>query len=610
MNAKKKLITMCAGLLATTMLLSACGSTPGGTSSSSTPSSESSSSTTSSTSSAAEEGMATDGIVFDDQGRFVKYDPPITLTTSMIVAAGDMFHDGCDAENNGWTQWMEEELGIKWELKWVAPDGETNTQKLDLAFASNDLPDAINDASVNQISKYAEAGKLTALDSFLEEAPPLVDFYVKDGLEMSVGAFWDPFTIDGKKYAMPWGLDSLSFWSVNFIRTDLLDTMGAEIPETISDLDALFAQYKEQYPNGHAMILDKNLTGMEIVTTAYEAYPNGWVEKDGKLENGAVQPEMKEALAKMAEWYQKGYIDPEFVVKDATKVNEDVVAGDFLMYNNGWTSIATPFTPMWNALPETTVEAIPFIKGDDGRCGIMKDTWWSGAGAISADCEHPEAFFYLFNDCLDSYYRNEEDLRQTMKDEYNYEFKYPVTEIQEPLNAGEVAEKYPNIGQPRQLYLYDYEVEGAGFMNDYYTRSWYGFTTKIPSLSNNDFGSMVEAYETGDTSGLTAEGENMYNEWNGTQENMLKTFDGIYNYWTGLMEDEETLHVNAYSGATVPTAIEKQSYLDKLKLETFTKIIMGTASIDSFGQFVEDWYANGGEQITQEVNEWYESNKK
>lgn len=194
MNAKKKLITMCAALLATTMLLSACGSTPGGTSSSSTPSSESSSSTTSSTSSAAEEGMATDGIVFDDQGRFVKYDPPITLTTSMIVAAGDMFHDGCDAENNGWTQWMEEELGIKWELKWVAPDGETNTQKLDLAFASNDLPDAINDASVNQISKYAEAGKLTALDSFLEEAPPLVDFYVKDGLEMSVGAFWDPFT--------------------------------------------------------------------------------------------------------------------------------------------------------------------------------------------------------------------------------------------------------------------------------------------------------------------------------------------------------------------------------------------------------------------------------
>ena len=77
------------------------------------------------------------------------------------------------------------------------------------------------------------------------------------------------------------------------------------------------------------------------------------------------------------------------------------------------------------------------------------------------------------------------------------------------------------------------------------------------------------------------------------------------------MEEEDgILHVNAFSGATPATAIEKQAYLDKLKLETFTKIIMGTQPADSFDQFVEDWYANGGEQITREVNEWYESNKK
>lgn len=602
MYEKRKLSAAVCALLASAMVLTACGQSQGGPS-------QASSSSAASTMPSAEEGK--EGIVFDEQGRFVKYDPPITLTSSMIVAAGDMFHEGCDAENNGWTQWMEEELGIKWELKWVAPDNTSNTQKLDLAFSSNDLPDAVNDVSVNQISKYAKAGKLTALDSFLEDAPPLVEYYVKDGVEMSVGAFWDPFTVDGKKYAMPWGLDSLSFWSVNFIRTDLLKELGAGTPETIGDLDRLFADYKASYPNGHALILDKNLTGMEVVTTAYEAYPNSWVMKDGKLENGAVQPEMKETLAKLAEWYQKGYIDPEFVVKDGAKVNEDVVAGNFLLYNNGWTSIATPFTPMWNALPDASVEAIPFIKGDDGRCGIMKDTWWGGCGAISADCRNPEAFFYLFNDCLDSYYRNEEELRETMKDEYGYEFKYPVTEIQEPLNAQEVSEKYPNIGQPRQLYLYEYEDEGAGFINDYYTRSWYGFTAKIPSLSNYDFGSMVEAYRTGDTSVLSAEGENMYNEWNGTQENMLKTFDGIYDYWSGLMEEEDgILHVNAFSGATPATAIEKQAYLDKLKLETFTKIIMGTQPADSFDQFVEDWYANGGEQITREVNEWYESNKK
>lgn len=32
-------------------------------------------------------------------------------------------------------------------------------------------------------------------------------------------------------------------------------------------------------------------------------------------------------------------------------------------------------------------------------------------------------------------------------------------------------------------------------------------------------------------------------------------------------------------------------------------------SIDAFDKFVEDWYAQGGDKITEEVNEWYQSVK-
>ena len=42
--------------------------------------------------------------------------------------------------------------------------------------------------------------------------------------------------------------------------------------------------------------------------------------------------------------------------------------------------------------------------------------------------------------------------------------------------------------------------------------------------------------------------------------------------------------------------------LQDLELETFTRIITGQASVDEFDQFVERWYALGGEQITAEVN--------
>ena len=39
------------------------------------------------------------------------------------------------------------------------------------------------------------------------------------------------------------------------------------------------------------------------------------------------------------------------------------------------------------------------------------------------------------------------------------------------------------------------------------------------------------------------------------------------------------------------------------------KIITGEETIDAFDRFVENFYANGGDAITEEVNEWYASLK-
>ena len=621
--AKKKIVAriLCAALAAS-LVLSGCGQN-GGQSSESAPSSQASQSSRENESSEAsaeessqpeESGTAENGIVFDEQGRFVKYDPPITLTTHAVVGVDTMFHEGCDIENNGWTQWLKENLGIEWKMKWVSADSENNTQKLDLAFASDDMPDVIY-PSVGQTTKFAQAGKLTALDELLDNVPPIVQYYLDDAEALSQGAFWKPFTVDGKKYAVPAGMDSLAFWTDNFIRTDILAGLEMEIPETISDLDALFAAYHEKYPSGRAMRLDKDLGGWELVLTAYGAN-TAWTEKEGKLVYGGVQPEMRDALAKLAEYYSKGYIDPEFVVKDGSKANEDMIAGNMLVWNGAWSAIANPFTPMWNALPDAELKAIPFITGDDGTCSVVKDTWWTDRPtAITSGCEHPEAVFYAFGDNLDSYYRNEAGLRETLKNEYNYEMKYPVTQVQDPINAEEIAEKYPNVGQPRQLYLYEYseEEEGCGYMNDYYTQqgSWLGIGAKIVSIGNGDFGTMTEAYNTGDRSVLSTDGGKMFDEWNSTHPNMVKTFaEGIYPYWDALMAGEGgVLKPNGYAGASTATMVEKQAYLDKLQIETFTQIIMGTQPIEAFDEFVNNWNANGGEDITAEVNEWYSSNK-
>lgn len=44
-----------------------------------------------------------------------------------------------------------------------------------------------------------------------------------------------------------------------------------------------------------------------------------------------------------------------------------------------------------------------------------------------------------------------------------------------------------------------------------------------------------------------------------------------------------------------------------LFVEYATKIITGEYSIDKFDEFVEKWYATGGEEVTKLAREWYAS---
>ena len=49
--------------------------------------------------------------------------------------------------------------------------------------------------------------------------------------------------------------------------------------------------------------------------------------------------------------------------------------------------------------------------------------------------------------------------------------------------------------------------------------------------------------------------------------------------------------------------------LQTMEKQTFTNIIYGKESPDAFDEFVENWHAQGGDEITQEINEWYQSIK-
>lgn len=77
-----------------------------------------------------------------------------------------------------------------------------------------------------------------------------------------------------------------------------------------------------------------------------------------------------------------------------------------------------------------------------------------------------------------------------------------------------------------------------------------------------------------------------------------------------LYKDTDRFMMNKFVGAPTETMAEKSATLGKLTNETFTRIILGDLPIDAFDTFVQDWKKLGGDQITGEVNEWYESHKQ
>ena len=544
--------------------------------------------------------------------QFHKYEEPITLTTHAVVTTNNVFQEGDSAESNGMTRWYENELGIQWKMAWTSGDSESNSQRLDLAFASDDLPDVIS-PSIAQLAKYVAAGKIQPLDDLIEQyASPLVKWAIKDVEEQTAGAFFAPVTIGGHIYALPQMSDTLAWWTNNFIRTDILEEMGCEMPTTLAELEAIFDKYIEMYPGQYPVVLSKDLQDsgntFQTVLTACNAYMDMWMEdENGELVYTSIQPEMRTALERMATWYEKGYIDPEFVVVDGNKESEIVSGGDWLFCYGYWHKIAT-FCNTWANVEGSEISAVPFLLGDDGTCSVMKNAWSTSINAITTSCEHPEAAIYALNAFWDSYYRNDVELREMLAAE-GYNWHYPVTEPRDPINVDEVNEKYSYVAEPKLLWKFDYpeELVGPGFMNDYYTHGnlTYGFYGRLCSRANNDYATIAAAVKAGmDESLLTEEAKQTWKGWYQSNPKMLTTFATSYDIWKDL-----PIKVNKFCTSDTPAMVEKNAYLQKLELECFTNIIMGTKPIEAFDQFVEDWKTNGGDLITQEVNEWYASTK-
>ena len=155
-------------------------------------------------------------------------------------------------------------------------------------------------------------------------------------------------------------------------------------------------------------------------------------------------------------------------------------------------------------------------------------------------------------------------------------------------------------------------------------------TRTLEPLKNLDnYYKESKALETGDISELNAEQKSDYSRMKAFLETMktdnpdveneeVQSGIGLYSVFgdpqggyavIDSIIKEDNKNVSAYNAIPTDAMVEKFPTLDKLAMETIVKIITGDAPVDSYDQFLENWYKLGGEEVTAEAQAWYDANQ-
>ncbi len=560
-----------AGLLAGAMVISsftACGNTG--------------SSTTEKTSSSQAEAEA--NLPVDENGNpsaFGKYEDPVTVEIVQSINPSLPLPDGDSATDNYYTRYIKENMNIDIKVKWQASSSDYS-QKLNLAIASNDLPDilVVGDA---EFKKLIKSGLIEDLTPYYEQ---YASDTIKDNIDKTDGKAIANASVDGKMYGLPNVQAEADGYNLMWIRQDWLDELGLEAPETVEDLENVAKAFVDNNMGGENTIgilgptvnsrlyndfisSSNNMNNLDGIFQAYKSWPGFWVEdEDGNTVYGSTTEETKTALGELQKMYADGILDQELGVrKDADEAWKSGKAGIL-------------FSPWWFGYnvkdclandPEAEWKAYAAPLAEDGK-------WYAKLGGVGGSyCvvrkgyEHPEAAILLNN-----FLRRDEGkfAQDTTLDAGFYpgrvviapvdECAYTVEQLEKKMNGEEVDSYDPVNYKILDTDLASLDSCLNGKYDDLSIENW--------NVDDTNFGRLYSL--------LMGTGAQVQAEQDGK---LVRTYSQIYSQ-TSTME-------------------KKWANLKKKEDEVFLKIIIGEADLDSFDTFVEEWKAEGGDEITKEVQE-------
>ncbi|GIN71222.1 sugar ABC transporter permease [Bacillus sp. J14TS2] len=447
---------------------------------------------------------------------------------------------------------LEEITDVKVDFEHPA-SGEED-QQFNLMMTSGKLPDVIEriwTSVPGGPEKYIKDGKIVRLNDYIDEHAPNLKKILDENPEWKKMVSTD----EGSIYSFPFLRQdelNLTFFGP-VIRKDWLEKLDLELPETIDEWHTVLTAFKEDDPNGNGeadeipLLIDKDAITSNAFVGAY-GITNGFYHVDNKVQYGPIQPEYKEFLTLMNEWYKEGLIDKEYVATD-DKLQDAKVTNDQLGALMGYSgSSILRYMQLKKDDGDFSLTGAPYPvlkKGEEPIFNLGESNYNGVGAAISTDNEN-------------------------------------IEETVEWLDY-----KYGEEG----FELFNFGIEGESFeMVD-------GYPTYTEVVTNNPDGkSMSEglaAYVPVGWSGPFIQAKEYAEQYN----NLPEQLEALENWKKGT--NERTMPIVS------PTQEESSEYasimndINTYKSEMINKFIMGEESLDQFDKFVETIQSMGIERATE-----------
>lgn len=518
---------------------------------------------------------------------FGRYEEPVQISISIEIDPTDNeLPPGDTPLDNQYTRQIKEALNVDVDHQFAA-SGQNLRQRISLAIASNDLPDAmvVNAVELRQMVEADQIADLTEV--YKQYASP----EIKTIIENTNGAALEAVTFDGKIMALPGVQANADGIHLMWIRQDWLDKLNLEPPTTMAELEVVARAFVEDDPDGngqrdtigitgpesggklYANFLESknNLYGFDAIFSAHDSFPGYWLEgEDGSPVYGSILPETREALASLRDLYSKGLIDPEMGVRD--KADEPIIAGKSGMFFAPWWMAYGPLTNAVKNDPEANWQAYALPLNQNGEFRPHAATPSTEFVVVRKDYEHPEVPMKLLNNL----FKNEQE--NTFDPSKGGPGYYPLRVVYAPSDEIEFTVK-----ALRDVLAGNKTAED--FADDKAYKLLPSDIASIKTIKN-------EPYDSMDLS-----------TWN--PEANWGAWTRAYSMMVGgrPLVDTEFEEVPSLLYEQTPLMESRWVNLRKLEDETFLRIIMGAAPLETFDSFVENWKRQGGDQITQEVKD-------